>query len=345
MPTYVNASVGRREDDEIDSMAKPTFDIISVGDATLDIFVRISEASVVCSIDKSACVLCLNYADKIPIERLDRTVAGNAANNAVGSARLGMKTSFYSIVGDDETGIAVVKTMKKEGVSLKHLQIDKAHSSNYSVVINFQGERTILTHSEPRKYVAPHLMTSEWIYFTAVGKNHERLEKHILSHCRKTGTKLAFNPGTSQLREGLKRLSPTLKQTDVLFVNKEEGQMIVGPHLEMKGLLIALKETGPKIVVVTDAANGAAAYNGKEMFTIGIYPMPKVETTGAGDSFATAFLAALHYGKTISEALQWGAADSGSVVGKIGPQAGLLHREELEKIMKKYTRIKPLSLG
>jgi sugar/nucleoside kinase (ribokinase family) len=322
-------------------MAKAAFDIISVGDATLDIFIVVSEASVMCSVDRSACLLCFNYSDKIPIERLDRSIAGNAANNAVGSARLGLRTAFYSIIGDDETGRAVVETMRREKVSLKYLRVDKGKLSNYSVVLNYRGERTILTHSEPRRYVAPHLEHSEWIYYTAIGKNHERLERDIVKHVKRTDTKLGYNPGTSQLREGLTRLLPALAVTSVLFVNKEEAQLLVGKQGTMSALLRKLKDTGPQIVVVTDGPRGSNVFDGRRMHAMGVFPVKTVEMTGAGDSFATAFIAALHHGKPVIEALRWGAANAASVVTKIGPQAGLLHLPELRRWLKRYSSVKP----
>jgi sugar/nucleoside kinase (ribokinase family) len=325
-------------------MVKTEFDIISVGDATLDIFIRVTEASIMCSEDRSTCLLCFNYADKIPIERLDRSVAGNAANNAVGSARLGMKTAFYSIVGDDETGQAVIETMKKEKVSLKYLRVDKGKLSNYSVVLNYRAERTILTHSEPRTYKPMHFGPAGWVYFTAIGKNHDKLLQDIVDHVRRTETRLAFNPGSYQLRQGLDKLLPTLKETSILFLNKEEGGMLVGKQLGMDALLRALKETGPEIVVVTDGPRGANAFDGHKMWSIGVFPVKVVEMTGAGDSFATAFIAALHYNLPLTEALRWGSANSASVVGEIGPQAGLLNLKGMKQMLRRFTRVKPKEL-
>src|SRR5882672_379103 len=83
---------------------KSIHDIISIGDATLDTFIKIEEASVMCTLNKDVCVLCLSYADKIAIDRPVKVVGGNAANNAVGSARLGMKAAIYTVLGSDETG-------------------------------------------------------------------------------------------------------------------------------------------------------------------------------------------------------------------------------------------------
>ena len=70
-------------------MAK--YDIVSIGDTTIDAFIELHEASVHCAVDHTNCQLCLSYADKVPYENLTMLPAGNSTNNAVGSARLGAK--------------------------------------------------------------------------------------------------------------------------------------------------------------------------------------------------------------------------------------------------------------
>lgn len=320
---------------------KQKLDILSVGDATLDIFVKISEASVMCSVDKETCLLCLSYADKIPIDSLDQSIAGNAANNAVGSARLGLKAGFYSVIGDDETGRKIVETMRTEGVSLKYLEVDKRKPSNYSVVLNYKEERTILVHHYPRTYALPSLrQATHWIYYTSIGKNHQRLDRQLIAFIKKNGTRLGFNPGTHQLALGVEVLQPVLGVTDVLFLNKEESERLVGRLGAMKNLLAALHALGPKTVVVTDGGRGSFAFDGKFFYQMSIFPVKVVEKTGAGDAFATGFLAATVYGLPITDALRWGAANSAGVVTKIGPQAGLLTRPKLESMLRTHSRIR-----
>src|SRR3989339_815074 len=197
-------------------------DLISIGDATLDTFVKIQDASVMCTLEKEMCMLCLNYADKIPIIRLDQKVAGNACNVAVGGARLDLKTAFYSIIGSDDIGKRITRAMKTEGVSLKYLEIDKGKPSNYSVVLNYKGERTILVYHHPRRYRLPKLEPSRWLYYTSIGANHEQLESALVKYLKNTHPrpKLGFNPGTHQLRKGLARIRDVLRMTTVVFLNK-----------------------------------------------------------------------------------------------------------------------------
>lgn len=316
------------------------FDIISIGDAMLDTFLRIKDAVVVPRGEEHNPMLCLTYADKILVEGLDQQIAGNAANNAIGSARLGMKAAFYSVVGNDDTGKQIIATMKKERVSTKYLKIDKKLPTNYAVVLNYNGERTQLIYRVDRAYILPKLEKSEWVYYTAVGKNHINLEKEIVNYIKRTGAKLAFNPGDYQLERGVKALKSILQMTEVLFVNKEEGFKLVG-RCEMSDLLSRLANFGPRKVVVTDGSKGACAYGDGKSYCMGVFPIKLVEMTGAGDSFATGFVAALHFKKDIPEALRWGTSNSSSVISYVGPQKGLLTKKGMAQMLKKFTKVKP----
>ena len=81
-------------------MSDTEFDLISIGDATIDDFFFIHDANVNCKVDANICQICINYGDKLPVDKFVSLVAGNAANNAVGSSRLGLKTAFYVVLGN-----------------------------------------------------------------------------------------------------------------------------------------------------------------------------------------------------------------------------------------------------
>ncbi|MFA5133220.1 MAG: carbohydrate kinase family protein [Patescibacteria group bacterium] len=316
------------------------FDAIAIGDATLDTFLRINDALIVPSHDQENKMVCLPYADKILVQSLEQQIAGNAASNAIGSARLGLKSAFYSIVGNDDSGKKIIAAMKKEGVSTKYLKVDKKRPTNYTVAINYDGERTLLIYRLDRDYKLPKLAKSNWIYYTAVGKNHINMESEIIAYVKSSGAKLAFNPGDYQLQRGAKALKGVLNNTTVLFVNKEEGKKLVGQY-EPLDLMLQLRALGPKIIVVTDGPNGAYAYDGEDAYHMRVFPVKLVEMTGAGDSFATGFMAAMYNDKDIFEALRWGTANSASVISYVGPQKGLLTKKGMKDMLARFKNIKP----
>ncbi|MBI4599513.1 carbohydrate kinase family protein [Candidatus Uhrbacteria bacterium] len=319
-----------------------TYDIISIGDTSLDVFLKVSDASLLCSLDKENCWFCLNYTEKVPVADIHFTPGGNACNNAVGSSRLGLRTALYTFLGDDDSGRRILSHIKKEGVASDYIRVEKNNPTNYSTVLVYKTDRTILVYHDPRPYNLPRLAPSTWIYLTSLGKGFGKIHDKLIAYLKKDGVKLAFNPGTHQLLAGRKALDPMLKLCDLLILNKEETQTVLGNHdgkMPMKDMLRNLHHLGPDTVVITDGANGAYGYDGAHSYRMPPMPAKIVERTGAGDAFSTGLLAALARGLHLQEALMWGSANSASVIEQIGPQAGLLTLEQMEKRCKSCARV------
>src|SRR3989338_6583948 len=254
------------------------FDLISIGDATEDVFLQIKEATVHCEKGTSKCTICMDFATKIPVDRIDKLIGGNAANAAVGASRLGMRTAFYCVLGKDVSGRIIMDTMRREKVSARYVQMRSDTQTNYSVVINNGPERTILVYHYPRKYNLPKLDRSAWLYYTSMGKGFERLHKPMLEYIRKNNVKFGFNPGTHQMRKGAKFLSPLLKAAEVIFLNKEETQFFAGTKSnDFRVLCQSLLDMGPRIAVVTDGPNGSYASDGKDFYYQDIYDVPVID--------------------------------------------------------------------
>ena len=314
-------------------MIAKKFDVISIGDTTLDVFLELDEANakVVCQNGDEDCVIQLAFADKIPVKKMTNVPAvGNAANVAVGCSRLGLRTALYTILGKDSSGKEAFERLKSEKVYKDYIVWDKKRGTNYSAVINYKGERTILVYHEPRDYDLPKLAKTDWIYLTAMGKGHEKLNQQIIDYVQKTGAKLGFNPGDLQLREGFEALKPIIKKCTVFFVNKQEAQRLVGKHDDVKELLKLLHNEGSKIVVITDGSKGSYSFDGADYYFQEVLHVPLVEMTGCGDSYSTGFISALHLGKSIPEAMKWGTTNAAAKLQQIGAQAGLLTRKQLE---------------
>lgn len=338
-------------------------DLLAIGDCTQDVFIGIDDATVRCDIDKDACVLTLRYADKIPVTSVHPLTGGNASNNAIGSARLGMSAGIYTILGQDEIGNTIQAEFEQEGVDVSHIVRDTQRPSNYSAILNFQGERTILVHHEDRDYRLPDLGAPRWVYVTSMGKGSEVLFQPLLDQlaaldqvaeqsAQEAHTKLAMNPGTHQLHLGYEGLQPILQRLDLLFVNKEEARILTPRSgieqdppsadttqersQEIIALLKKLKETVPGTVVITDGPNGSYAFDGAQMWYQKAHPIPAIERTGAGDAYATGFTAAMHGGTSMAQAMLWGTLNGASVTQKIGPHAGLLTKEQMQQWAKQW---------
>lgn len=318
---------------------KEQLDFLAIGDIVTDAFIKLGDAWV----DKDGTSatkgqgLCVVFGDKVPFESVEVVRAvGNSANAAVSAARLGLKAGLVAWVGNDEEGAKCRQTLKGNGVSDEFVSTDANFPTNYHYVLQFGAERTILVKHAPWPYKFPEVTPApKWLYLSSLAENSEAYHGEIADYLeRHPETKLAFQPGTFQMKLGKEKLARIYARSDIFFCNKEEAERILGiAPLSIPELLPKMRALGPKIAVITDGPNGAHAMgeDGVALRT-SMFPdrIPPVDRTGAGDATASTITSAIALGLPLAEALRWGPVNSASVVEKIGAQAGLLPRAELE---------------
>jgi ribokinase len=313
-------------------------DFLAIGDIVIDAFIRLKDARVHCSVDNENCELCVRFGDKVPFESVDVINAvGNSPNAAVSASRLGLASAVSCVVGDDANGKACLDSLKKDGVDTSYVEVDPRYPTNYHYVLWYDVERTILVKHAPFDRHMPKGVAPKWIYLSSLGENTEPFHHEITAWLKEhPETKLAFQPGTFQMKLGKEKLADIYKLTEVFFCNYEEAQRILGStEHDKKKLMDALRALGPKMVVMTDGMNGAYFTDGTKYLFMGVYPHVPMERTGAGDAFSSTFTVALGLGKSVEEALRWAPINSMSVVQQIGAQRGLLTREKLEEFLAK----------
>ncbi len=316
-----------------------TFDILAIGDIVTDAFIRLKQAEVQDSIDHKSKELCVTFGDKVPYEFVNVVKGvGNSANAAVSAARLGLKAALIADVGDDQNGKECIGALATNKVSVDYIKINKGMETNYHYVLWYDVERTILVKHQEYPYSLPEKMQApKWIYLSSMGHTslpfHSTIASYLEAHPE---TKMAFQPGTYQMKFGTDALKNIYARTEVFFCNVQEAQRILkSEEKDVKKLMAAITELGPKIVFITDGIDGAYAYDGTDAWFMPVYPQEPYERTGAGDAFASTVVAALALGKSIEEALMWGPINSASVVQKVGAQEGLVTHAQLEEYLKK----------
>ncbi len=315
-------------------------EFVAIGDTTVDEFIKLKYAKVHCDINNEDCTISMKWGDKIPYEKSILVPGvGNAANAAVAAARLGLSSGFISNIGNDSYGKEILATFKKEGVDQTYIKVNDAVPTNHHYVLWYDAERTILIRHEDYPYEIPEqFIAPKWLYLSSAGEKSEAFHGELALWLKEhPETKLAFQPGTFQMEMGKEKLAPLYAQTELVAVNKEEAERILGlGETDMNVLVEKMHALGPKIALITDGPNGAYISDGKQRLKIPMYPDSKepLDRTGAGDATTATVVVALALGKSLEEALYWGPANSMAVVQKVGAQEGLLSREELETYLK-----------
>jgi len=317
-------------------------DVIAIGDIVTDAFIKLEDDQASIINNDQGSFLSMLYGSKLPYDHVEIVEAvGNASNAAVSFARLGLESSFITNVGDDDFGRDMIRALGKNQVDTRFVRINANKKSNYHYVLWYKDDRTILIKHEDYKYVWPHIAEDEipsWMYLSSVSQHaidyHDKISDWL---DKNPDVKLAFQPGTFQMEAGVERLKRIYQRSEVLILNREEAVIVGGGnHEDVHDLLNKLHDLGPKIVVITDGPNGAYASNGHERFSMPLYPDPKppVDRTGAGDAFASTFVASLMQSNSLEMALQRAPINSMNVVQHVGAQAGLLTDHEIEHFLR-----------
>lgn len=315
--------------------------VLCVGDVVTDAFIKLFDDQAHVYDNDHGSWIAMQYGSKIPFDHVEEKIAvGNAPNAAVSFARIGLNSALEANVGGDKAGREIIEKLHKENVDTRLVRINPDKASNYHYVLWYKEERTILIKHEEYDYHWPKLKPKEipeWIYFSSISENaidfHDELVEWLHEN---PSVKLAFQPGTFQMAAGAERLKDVYACTEVLILNREEAALVSGGnHEDLHDLINRLHDIGPKIVVVTDGPDGAYASDGQQRLKMPLYPdpAPPKERTGAGDAFASTFVAAIIKGNTIEGALQWAPINSMNVVQHVGAQDGLLSQQQIEEYL------------
>jgi ribokinase len=312
------------------------YDFVAIGDITTDAFIKLKDAEEL--MNHGVRELCVRFGDKVPYEEvIEVRAVGNAANAAVAAARIGLPSALIARIGEDQNGINCRETLKGNGVSDEYLETQPGLPSNYHYVLMYGPERTILVKQTPFTYSMPTFeATPKYFYFSSIGESakefHHEVARYVAEHPE---TKLAFQPGTFQIKMGAEELKDLYAVTEIFFCNKEEAQTILhSTENDIKKLMEGIRALGPKIVVVTDGPNGSNILEADgSAWHMPMYPdpAPPVSRTGAGDATASTTVTYIIKGLAPRDALMRGLINAASVVQGVGAQTKLMPEAQIEE--------------
>jgi ribokinase len=326
------------------------FDVITIGAATRDIFVtskkfksKKDEAS---PTDKD---LVLPLGVKIEIENIVFESGGGATNAAATFARQKLDTACICRIGEDPGGQVIIDSLEAEGIDTRFFIKDRENHTGYSIVLVTEtGARTILVYRGASAHFAEDMipkskLDTRWLFISSLAGNVNLLRR-LVDWANKNGLKVASVPGSSELAKGAKILAPIFAKVDVVIMNREEAAALTSIDRGYKEKIIhdmCLLTKG--VGVITDAKNGATACDRDFFYHIGTHGNPSIERTGAGDAFASGFVAGLIKFENVEGALELAADNASNVVNFFGAKRGIIfsgRRPFKEKLKVTKTRIK-----
>ncbi len=310
-----------------------SFDLVTVGASTQDVFLqsrsfqRVRDPRAPDGFDAL-----IPFGAKLGVDDIFFATGGGATNAAVTATRFGLDTACVGCVGTDTHADDLLKELRAERITTTFFQRDKELHTGYSVILlDGTGHRAIFTHRGASNHIqSKHIPwkmidTKAW-YLTSVGGNLDLIHA-IARNARLQKRFFAWNPGNEELKHGLHELAPILLSTDVLLLNREEASLLSGrPVRHLSSIVRTLLPLVRDTLLITDGEHGAYVFTQDQSYYSPILPATRVNTTGAGDAFGSAFVASRLLGKSTEISLGAAMLNATGVVTHMGAKKGILKK-------------------
>ena len=252
---------------------------------------------------------------------------GKGLNQSVAAARAGATVYHAGILGSD--GATLRNELEHNGVNLKYLQKENIVSGHAIIQVDYSGQNCIIIHSGAnaaltRKHIDKILLNIQPEDIVLM-QNETSNVAYLMKKTRETGACVAFNPSpiTSEL------LEYPLECVDIFLLNEIEAQSISRSESRdeiVRGLKLRFPQSE---IVLTLGKEGVLYCKGDTTYQHGIYDVPVIDTTGAGDTFCGYFLAGKAMGLPVEECIRRASIASSIAVSREGAAPSIPALEEV----------------
>ena len=314
------------------------YDVVTVGSAVLDIFMKSDKFRLMhTDAVPGGVAMCEVYGGKMEVQEVTIASGGGGTNTAVSFARKELRTATIAEMGNDPAALVVYKDLEEAGVETRYVvQVPHETTAVSAILIGTDGGRSVITYRGASAMLTNHdipfdELEARWVHISSLGGNLSLL-KQLLDWAKRKHVRVSLNPGMPEIDQR-EKLIPLLSEVEVLFLNREEAAALFDVNLADEMVWKTHPFTGgAKVVAITDGSRGGkVCIDGKQVFYAADRVKQVVNTTGAGDAFASGYVAAILYGKDYEKAILWGRANSTSVLSAVGAKKGLLTLAEINK--------------
>ena len=311
-----------------------TLDVVGVGNALVDIQCQVPESFLgeigfekgimtLVDDDKQSAVL-----SRMPVDQIHRCSGGSAANTIVGLVQLGGTGGYIGRVGKDDIGEFFRQDMLQHGVQV-HCDDADAPSGTCAILITPDAQRTMLTNLGAAGLVsdadldASMIAASRYLYIEGylltADVGHDGAYR-AMELAKQSGTKVALTASDPFLVNLIRDEFWELLRgpVDLFFCNEEEAKSLTGED-DVTRAAAKIHES-VEDVALTLGDKGSLLMRGGDAIPISGVPVAAVDTTGAGDMFAGAYLYGLTAGMDAKTAGDLASKKAAEIVAQMGPR-------------------------
>jgi sugar/nucleoside kinase (ribokinase family) len=254
---------------------------------------------------------------------------GQVATAMLAAHRLGLRACYVGAVGDDDLGRRACEVLERDGVRLELKVVPGGTTQTAMVIVDQQGERTIVEHYDPRTVVRAEDLRRDLVVSARV--LHLDITDIPAAICaarwaREAGTLVSLD--IDRLLPGAEELMGLVD----LLVASEGFPEELGAR-DPRLALFTLRRHCPGLVCITLGERGCVALEGGEALRVPAFGVEVVDTTGCGDVFRGVLIYGVLEGFTADRALRYAAAAAALQARCLGAQAGVPDREQIDAFL------------
>ncbi len=289
---------------------------VSVGNANVDITVFVERIP--------------DQDESVPSLAATVTSGGSASNFALAASKLGAKVAMIASVGNDTLGELYLKSMREGGVDVEHVKVVDGRRTGIVVVLNVLGEsRRMIESLGANLELSPKdIMEREEVLRVADEVHMASVEVPIARAVTELTKEVSWDPGTRVLRKNSYEVWNLVKRVKRIFLNAKEAKLLS----KEEDLVEAAKKIGregPDEVIIKKGSGGAIAWADGELIDVKAIDVKVVDTTGAGDVFAAAYLVARHRGFEVLRSIRLANSAAALKISRPGTTLSLPSWDEI----------------
>ena len=261
--------------------------------------------------------------------KLDKFCGGKGLNQSVALARAGAKTFHAGCVGTD--GGMLLDILQKNEVNTDFVQTKNSASGHAIIQVDKKGQNCILLYNGANHAISTEQVDQVLAQFTSddvlLLQNEINNLEYIINKAYSRGMKIALNP--SPVNEQLTILP--LDKINWLILNEVEGNQLTSRTEPEDILAVIQQKYACSTIVLTLGKDGVICSDGPKIVRHGIYHVPVIDTTAAGDTFTGYFLACITNGESVEESLRIASVASSIAISREGAAQSIPTMEEVKR--------------
>jgi sugar/nucleoside kinase (ribokinase family) len=312
-----------------------TLDVVCVGAAIVDIPLQ--------PVNKN-----IFDSESYPLNQIAMTIGGDAINEATVMSRLGHKIGLMSLIGDDAVGHFILEHCRSHGIDTLGMKIRKDVDTSINVgLVTPDGERTFVTNRNGSlwkmniddinlDFITRGKILSFASIFNNPLLNNDAMVK-IFKKAKAAGMIICADMIKPRLGETFDDVAEALSYVDYFFPNNDEARIMTGEQ-EIPKVADKILSYGVGHVIIKIGKQGVyiKTQDGTEMIVPAMKGITAIDTIGAGDNFASGFIAGLLEGKNLKECGEYGNVTASIAITSVGATTGVKNREMWDKQLALY---------